>query len=235
MPISVEFLNSASPTPFAHLLWPRFAKAWARPGLSKAATSRSNSAGLRDITIDCRRSPMNWCAGPVSVLVTTGGDPVIRAAMAATRTIPIVFAIGSDPVALGYVASLNRPGGNVTGVMQLTAMLGAKRLGVLRELVPGADKNRRAGQSELSGVPLPSEGRRGGSGTHRRAARGPECGVRKRVRAGFRATCGCAGRGADGRRRPILQQPAQPDRGARRTSQGAGHLRVRASSPRPAG
>ncbi len=77
---------------------------------------------------------------PVAVIVAAATTPGALAAKAATTTIPIVFNIGNDPVQESLIASFNRPGGNVTGISNLTGPLAAKRLELLRELMPSASK-----------------------------------------------------------------------------------------------
>ena len=75
---------------------------------------------------------------PVDIIVPVASDPAIRAAQHATSTIPIVMAVSSDPVGTGFVASLARPGGNITGVSGLVPEVAGKRLQLLKEVVPQA-------------------------------------------------------------------------------------------------
>ena len=114
-----------------------------RRGLKHAGYIEGRNIAIKYRSADSRfdRLPAlaaDLTADPVSAIIALA-PPAAVAAKAATTTIPIVFATGADPVDLGLVSSLSRPGGNVTGVTFIVNTLGAKRLGVLRELVPSAN------------------------------------------------------------------------------------------------
>ena len=137
MPV-IGFLNSASPARFA-------------------ARLQAFNDGLREVGYVAGhnvRIEYRWAEGQfgrlsslaadliqhqVSVLVATGSANSAQVAKATTSTIPIVFANGGDPITDGGVASLNRPEANVTGVTFISNLLTAKRLGLLRELIPAAE------------------------------------------------------------------------------------------------
>ena len=133
---AVGFLNSASPLP-----WENYVAGF-RAGLKEAGFVDG-----QNVTIEFRWAEGHYDRLPgmaadlvrrkVAVLVATGGAPSVVAAKAATSTIPIVFTAGVDPVRQGFVTSLSRPGGNITGVNLFVTVLEGKRLGLLRALVPG--------------------------------------------------------------------------------------------------
>jgi putative tryptophan/tyrosine transport system substrate-binding protein len=136
MPV-IGLLNGGSPEALA------FRKAEFLRGLKETGYVENQNVAIEDHFADFRDERLPELAADlvrhrVSVIFSFGGPAASIAAKAATATIPIVFATGGDPVALGLVASLNRPGGNVTGVSFLINALGAKRLELLRDLVPAA-------------------------------------------------------------------------------------------------
>src|SRR5919201_4846643 len=128
----VGFLRSASPQPDYRLT--AF-----RQGLKEAGYIEGQNVAIEYRSDQTDRLPLlvaDLLRRQVAVIV--GNTPSALAAKAATTAVPIVFVTGGDPVSVGLVASLNRPGGNVTGVSFITEELGSKQLGLLRELRPAA-------------------------------------------------------------------------------------------------
>jgi len=135
MPV-IGFLNSVSAQPFANYV------AGFRAGLKETGYIDGQNVAIEFRWAEGHYDRLPGMAADlvrrkVAVLVSTGGPQGVVAANAATSTIPIVFALGVDPVQLGFVTSLSRPGGNITGVYLFTAAMESKRLGLLRALVPG--------------------------------------------------------------------------------------------------
>jgi ABC transporter substrate binding protein len=152
MPV-IGYLNGATAAQFPNLL----------AGFHKGLIETGYTEG-RNVTLEYRYADGQYDRLPalaadlvgrqVSAIVATAGTPTIRAAKAATSTIPIVFVIGGDPVMFGIVASLNRPGGNITGITLLGSEIATKRLGLLLELVPRAQFSRFRSEADIQQAAL---------------------------------------------------------------------------------
>jgi putative ABC transport system substrate-binding protein len=136
MPV-IGYLGAQSPTTFASRLTAF------RQGLGEAGYVEGRNVAIEFRWAEGQHSRLPDLAAEladrrVTVMVAPGGAPAGLAAKSATTTIPIVFEMGADPIAIGLVDSLNRPGGNVTGVSSLNVEVTPKRLEILHELIPAA-------------------------------------------------------------------------------------------------
>src|SRR5262249_54871613 len=195
-----------------------------RPNLQAAFRRGLGEAGYVDgknVTIEYRyadnqhnRLPAlaaDLVSRKVAVIAATGGGASILAAMAATKTIPIVFTTGGDAVHQGYVASLNQPGGNVTGVSWFSNLIAGKGLGLLHELLPNA-----VVVAMLLNPKLPESARMQSEG-HEVARElgqqllGSQCQLGERDRCRVRHNARTARRRASYRGRSFLIQPIPAD------------------------
>jgi putative ABC transport system substrate-binding protein len=136
MPV-IGFLGSASSD-----LWANYVRAF-QQGLGETGYFEDRNVAIEYRWTEGQNERMSGLIAdllhrPVNVIAVPGSTPAALAAKGASTTVPIVFAIAADPVQLGLVASLSRPGGNVTGVVTLNVEIAPKRLELLHELVPSA-------------------------------------------------------------------------------------------------
>jgi putative tryptophan/tyrosine transport system substrate-binding protein len=224
MPV-IGFLSSGSPGPFAPFV------AAFRQGLSETGYVEGQTVAIeyRWAEGSYDRLPAlaaDLVGGKVDVIAASGGPLPALAAKSATSTIPIVFSSGVDPVERGLVASLARPGGNLTGFTIISLELMPKRLELLSELVPQASVfallvNPNNAGTEPMVRHVQETARAKGLKLHVLKAS-----TESEIDTAFAALVQQAGRGTRRQRRPVLQQPTRAARGAGGTSYRSGDVRV---------
>ena len=138
MPV-VGFLYEGAPEPIAHLV-AAFRKGLAESGYVEGRNVAIEFRWARNDTDRLPELAADLIARQVAVIATPTSTAAPIAAKAATASIPIIFGTGGDPVQAGLVASFSRPGGNATGISSMSTELGSKRVGLLHELVPNAER-----------------------------------------------------------------------------------------------
>ena len=203
----IGFLSSRSPEDSTHLI----------PAVA-AGLAEGDYVEGRNLSIEFRWARGRYDLLPtmaaelvsrrVAVLITAGGEPSALAAKRATSTIPIVFGIGGDPVALGLVESFSRPGGNATGVTLLTNLMEPKRLGLLRELVPGVPLIGVLLNPKFAPASRQFAADRGSGSQYRSTDPGLQCQHRRGTRDRARGTHKRARRRPAGHSGPVLRHAA---------------------------
>src|SRR5262245_7416174 len=219
----VGFLNSASADAYA-----RFTAAF-HQGLAETGFVVGQNVAIEYRWADGHYERLPALAVELvrlGVAMIAANGPAAPPAKAATTTIPIVFTAGFDPIELGLITSLSRPGGNLTGVSILNVELGPKRLQLLHEVVPTAAIMALNYQSEQSQCREPNERPAGGGRRTRTQTPCPACEHRWSTRGRVRNFGRAASRRAADRARSILQQPEPSACHAGRPSRDAGNLSV---------
>jgi ABC transporter substrate binding protein len=199
----IGYMDTASATTTAHLV-DAFRRGFSAAGYDEG----------RNVAIEYRWADGDYDKLPALAaelvrlqvaVIATINTPTILAAKAATQSIPIIFGVGVDPIKFGLVASLNHPGGNLTGVTQLNIEIEAKQVQLLHDLAPSATtiafliNPTSTAYSEAATEICPGRGARSW-----RAPAGPECKHRECYRGRFCQACGGASRLDPGERRLIL-------------------------------
>jgi putative tryptophan/tyrosine transport system substrate-binding protein len=210
MPV-IGFLHSASRDPYASQL-DAFRQSLKETGYVEGQNVAIEYRWAENDTARLPKLAEELAQHPVSVIVAGGSPASALAAKSVTAKIPIVFMNAADPVAINLVSSFNRPGGNVTGSTLLSAELVAKRLGILRDLLPSLKKIAMLVNPTRPGVDAQKAQMQDAAQGIGLASPDPKCEQRTRLRCCFPNSGWPAGRRTRCRSRRALSRPARSNR-----------------------